>query len=350
MDCTVEGHNVRTFCLIFSCLGRIARDVYIEFTDYNGMFIKTVNDSKSAFASFHFPPRFFGRCIAVPLITSKPMSLNYEPGLSTHENDAFACRMPVRALNAILRPRKGTRSLRIRSHGNVVDDRHHSQEQNVLGLKLTFEFLVEHGSSSNACMRIHHSLAVAESYSIVAASPSKLHCSEIVTSSQVLFTLLEALRKSLEVTWTLRNANLDNDDEVPHVAVSSFNRADCVVGSTYPSTNREISSIPNSFKTEAIMECSEFEGFVWRGGDEIDVLDDHPANQRHEVCLVFGLKEVKALLQFCSHVDSSTDMRVSMSFVRGGKPLIFETKGNAFAATLTIATLDRTLYDDKSAS
>lgn len=48
------------------------------------------------------------------------------------------------------------------------------------------------------------------------------------------------------------------------------------------------------------------------------------------------------MLQFCSH-GGEEELRVTLLFHYGGKPLVMETAGNGFTGELIMATLDHKL-------
>jgi hypothetical protein len=387
MDCIIPGHGVKTFTATLACLGRTGKDLYVEFTDYDGLSLKTVNDAKSAFSLFHFQPRFFERCSAPPTFAtssltssssrkrSKSLRSSQFRSQGSHSqaeyDTAFTCRVPFRALHAILKSRKGIRSLRVRSHGHGRSSIHpHSNvtsnadeaDASSSTLQLSFDFSVEPLSTPNATMRIVHRIGVAECDSIMAVTPPKDQCSEIVTTPQMFHTLLDPLRRTNEIAWTVRNGDpydLGNDNHhneearsTPNVTVTSFHHMDAAAArakssadGTASAGSSELLAAQAALKTESIMGCHEFEGFLWRGADQVDGHEDDelPNNLRSEVSLVFGIREVRALLQFCTYASTNDDMRVSMSFEWGGKPIVFESEGKAFSAQLIMATLDHKL-------
>ena len=62
MDCIVPGHSVKSFCAAISCLTRVGKEIYFEFDPIDGLTIRALNDSKSAFCCFQFEPTYFLRC------------------------------------------------------------------------------------------------------------------------------------------------------------------------------------------------------------------------------------------------------------------------------------------------
>ena len=99
--------------------------------------MSSLNDAKSAYGKFHFDSGFFERCTSPPLGASGGRrSANAaaagrgarSAGGGDNDTDdeefydtRYVCRVPVRSVHSILRPRKGVCSLRIRSEG--MDDR-----------------------------------------------------------------------------------------------------------------------------------------------------------------------------------------------------------------------------------
>eukprot|EP00106_Octopus_bimaculoides_P010445 XP_014777887.1 PREDICTED: cell cycle checkpoint control protein RAD9A-like [Octopus bimaculoides] len=58
MSCTIPGNNIKVFARAIHSLAKIGEELYIEQLD-DGLYLKTVNSSRSAFASFQFHPKFF---------------------------------------------------------------------------------------------------------------------------------------------------------------------------------------------------------------------------------------------------------------------------------------------------
>ena len=75
---------------------------------------------------------------------------------------------------------------------------------------------------------------------------------------------------------------------------------------------------------------------------------DIPLRVNEEVVLVFGVKEVKAFLQFCHQANTDNEERMSCYFEWGGKPIIFESTWDCFSSELVMATLDHKLLKDTS--
>ncbi|KAL7459688.1 hypothetical protein ACHAWC_011487 [Mediolabrus comicus] len=134
MDITIPPHNLKRFTAAITCLGKIGKDLYLSFDPLDGLILSSLNEAKSAFGKFHFDPTFFDRCSAPPVVSptaaaasSSSRRRGNNDGDSDDEDDdefydssRYVCRVPVRSVHAILRPRKGVCSLRIRSEG--MDD------------------------------------------------------------------------------------------------------------------------------------------------------------------------------------------------------------------------------------
>lgn len=132
MDITIPPHNLKRFTAAITCLGKIGKDLYVSFDPLDGLILSSLNEAKSAFGKFHFDPTFFDRCSAPPVVStaaSSAVSLRRRGNSNDSEDEdedefydssRYVCRVPVRSVHAILRPRKGVCSLRIRSEG--MDD------------------------------------------------------------------------------------------------------------------------------------------------------------------------------------------------------------------------------------
>lgn len=87
-------------------------------------YIITSNHAQSAYGKFHFDSQFFERCSAPPTNTNTKNKGGNGDGEDNSEDEfdtRYVCRVPVRSVHSILRPRKGVCSLRIRSEG--MDDK-----------------------------------------------------------------------------------------------------------------------------------------------------------------------------------------------------------------------------------
>lgn len=122
MDITIPPHNLKRFTAAITCLGKIGKDLYLSFDPLDGLILSSLNEAKSAFGKFHFDPTFFDRCSAPPLVSaaSAASASLSEDDDEFYDSSRYVCRVPVRSVHAILRPRKGVCSLRIRSEG--MDD------------------------------------------------------------------------------------------------------------------------------------------------------------------------------------------------------------------------------------
>ena len=58
MDCIIDGHLIRPFCAAIACLSRVGKEINFDFDPIDGLTLRTLNDSKSIFSSFHFDPSF----------------------------------------------------------------------------------------------------------------------------------------------------------------------------------------------------------------------------------------------------------------------------------------------------
>jgi hypothetical protein len=400
MDCIISGNSsVKRFSYAITCLCRIGKDLYIDFNELDGLYLKTLNDAKSAYACFHFQPSFFERCCSPPTFTNGGSdSIRRKEHRSTgsrkrrqtgsnarievgDEDDtpsqqaSLTCRVPLRTVTSALRPRKNVRSLRIRSYGN--SEQHPSSANDDDGeisaterdttadckfMQLSFEYILESQQHANSMMRVAHRVGVAECDSIMAVVSSTIRdqqnsYSEIVSSPTLFTKMLDPLRKTAEIVFTV------NDDK-KQITVASFHASDIVATArTGSASEASLLLLPSSMllKTETSMGCDEFECYTWRNGEYFDnirlqssvtegsaVREQPPSNVQEEVNLVFGIREVKTLVQFCSSVNMQDhDMKIVMSFQYGGKPMVFESAGKGFTVQLIMATLDHKLLRPK---
>ena len=302
-------------------------------------------------------------------------------------DEKYLCKVPIRTIAAILRPRKGVTSLRIRStfssptnrtctaHNNNHDDDdttdsmsfdEDDDEEMGSQMQLSFEYQIQ----SDGIMRVLHKVGVSNADGIIAIAP-KTHCSEIITVPKVLLTMLDQVKSTSEVLLTVNNNR-------KKVLASTFDYGDTVRNSGENGNNALLTvTAPSILKTETSIDCNEFEDFHFMDEGAIEnVLEDEknernrnaessgstsssaggtgsslpPAPPEHvgeEVKLVFSIKEARAMLQFCASSQTSylddEDARVIVSFYWGGRPVIIETEGDAFHGELILATVDHSL-------
>ncbi|KAI2492959.1 Rad9 [Fragilaria crotonensis] len=302
MDCTIPHQNVRTFCSAISAMSKIGKDLYIEFDPLDGLIVRTLNDAKSAFCAFYWKPSFFERCTAPPLRKR------------SQDEQVFKCRISMRAMAPIMKPRKGVASLRIRNEA--------SSDQ----LYLSFHFQLE---KNNDTLSVVHRIGVVDAEGVHAVTDRK-GSSEISALPRFLLRMMEPLKKASEIALTV-------NDKTKIVTMASHHHESQHHGNIILQ-----SKSATQLKSETSAGADEFEEYLFQDEHHYEKENDAPSNVKEEVTLVCTLREPKAMLQFCASA-ADDDLRVALLFHWGGKPLIFETKGSTFAAELVMATLDHSL-------
>ena len=406
MDCVIPGHSVRTFSSAIQCLSKIGKDLYLDFDPIDGLTMRALNDAKSAFSAVEFAPCFFERCTA-PTSTANssngrgrkrkthPTSSSMSSS-SASQDLRFSCRVPMRAMAPVVRPRKGVMTLRIKSEGHNagnVNDNDNSSNNNDndtnASLQLAFEFQLEVSNNSNNMQqqqqsanhhnykstfcKVIHRMGVAEVDNIAAVAP-KDGCSELVAAPKVLMHWLEPIQRTAEGCLIFTK---DSD----MVVATSFNSTD-TAGLNLAAATKQI------LKTETSINLEDLEEYDFQdhraissnngGGDDDD--DDPtmphcpmPDNVNQEVVLVFGVKGAQALFQFCcqnassgggyhhhhhpndqnhhgwednQHESSRAPWSVAVSFHWAGRPLVLESKSQGVSIQLVLATLSHSILKD----
>lgn len=299
-------------------------------------------------------------------------------------DEKYLCRVPIRTVAAILHSRKGLQSLRIRSIGSHSANSHantnantninahnrttSSQDEMSNGddddesprMQLSFEFRIQ----SSGIMKITHKISVSNAESVI-ASASRTNCSEIVASPRLLLKMMDPVQ-SPEIALVV-------NDQKGKVTATSFHYADAslsVDGRGGGNGNLILSaSADKVLKTETSVDCEEFDEFIYSDGKSIsnaNTLSNANANAdddseeeacgqenlpegiEHEVSLVFSSKEAKAMLQFCTNqaggnADELGEMKVIVNFHWGGRPIVFETEGDAFKGQVILSTVSHLL-------
>ncbi|KAL3796704.1 hypothetical protein HJC23_010004 [Cyclotella cryptica] len=390
MDVTIPPHNLKRFTASLTCLSKIGKDLYVSFDPFDGLTLSSLNEAKSAYGKFHFDCGFFERCLGVA--TKRGARNNHEDDESSDEGQwRYVCRVPVRSVHAVLRPRKGVLSLRIRSEGTDESGHHlgvnqregHRSESRQSGeprqenvpystrrrkrkknqetdehddspssrndkMMLTFEYHIERPpiktpQSSSApitsTFQVKHKVAVTDAQGItLSTSTHRKTRSEIIAPPKLWMRLLDPLKQTQEVALTI-------DDELKVVTATSFHPS-------HTGQNAVLAASRNAvLKTETSTGVEEFDEYDFRNNRfknrndlEFEEEEERPpedVNQR--VILVFSIKEAKAMLQFCSQTNSTHhndgEALSILSFHWGGRPIVLETDGDFFSAELVLATL-----------
>jgi len=284
-------------------MSKIGKDLYLEFDPLDqGLILRTINDAKSAFSAFTFQPAFFERCTTPP--TRKR---------SQDSDETFKCRVPLRALQAITKARKGIVNLRVRNESS--DDQ----------LYLSFEFRIQNRNGNMS--HVQHKIGIVDADGVQAVTDEE-DASELVVVPQRLLQMMEPLKKTSEIALVV-------NDEAKIVTMTSFHHS-----SAGPEENNAVLKTKSAtlLKTETSLGADEFEDFQYVSNRDIDSDENIPGSVNYEATMVFTLREPKAMLQFCHSTDE--DLRVTILFHFGGKPIVFETTTATFSGKLVMATLD----------
>jgi hypothetical protein len=331
MDCIIPGHSVRPFCAAIGCLSRVGKELYIDFDPIDGLTLRALNDSKSVFSSFHYDPSFFQRCSFPPVREQgqRPQQRHRKRKHATpsqtgitatqgDDDDRWSVRVAMKALAAIIRPRKDVLSLQLLTTGDL----------------LAFGFQLQRPHTNGVIVRVTHKVGVATAPS-VAAVASMTGSSELVVQPSVLLTMLEPLRRASEMALLVNET---------HKLVSSvtFAHDDISPDQTNPLAK------PASLKTETSIAYDELVDLHYvshysSSPEEENEPIPPPDNLKEQVVLVFTTKEFKALLQFCAQAHIDQELPVTVQFFWGGKPMVVTTSSNGFTAQLVMATLDHKL-------
>jgi hypothetical protein len=306
------------------------------------------------------------------------------------EEEKYLCRVPIRTIASLLHYRKGLLSLRIRSITPSPNDLSLDADASSNSkMQLSFEFRIQPSSGGSSTssggvgggqhsgiMYVTHRVFVSQSLSVV-ASASRNNCSEIVVDPVLWMKLMDPVQ-SPEMALIVSERDR-------RVTASSFHYAQgggVGVGGGGAEEEEEEGNGGNSngrnlvlsatasrvLKTETSVHCDELDEFVYSDGGRMRQLtenndddDDDDGNNvgrgnkselpegiEHQVVLVFSSREAKAMVQFCvqqagGKVDELGELRLIVSFYWGGKPIVFETEGDAFQGVLILSTVHHSL-------
>lgn len=240
-----------------ACLCRIGKDLYLDFNEIDGLYLKT--DAKLAFCCFHFQPSFFERCSSPMILPNKKKNSasstnrkRRQPDDNNLNSSSLTCRVPLKILNSALRSRKNVTSLLIRSY------RTHDNDEESAKMHLSFEYVLESQQHNAFMIRVLHRIGVAECDSILAVVSTTIRdqqdsYSEIVSSPALFTKMLDPLRKTAEIVFTV-------NDVKRHIAVATFHNNSVIWGGEGDVAAELL--LPMVLKTETCMRCDEFEGYT----------------------------------------------------------------------------------------
>ena len=147
MDCIIVGHAVKPFIAALACLTRIGKEITVDFDPMDGLSLRSLNDSKSIFSSFHFEPSYFQKCSSPPFTSSK------KKRRKTQTESHFTIRISIKALVPLIRPRKDVLSLQIVTVGDLLSFEYQMQRLWHQNYCLQME-----GFQSHLCPRFRNAL------------------------------------------------------------------------------------------------------------------------------------------------------------------------------------------------
>ena len=334
MDVVIPSHHVKLFSSCIVGLSKIGKDLYLEFDSLKGLSLRTLNDGKSAYCLASFAPTFFERC-TVPSSATAPASggsrkrthRNSDDDDDSDDDDAaplYSCRIPLRALQPVVRPRKRVQSLRVTA-----------PDQDAATLR--FEFALPH---ADTLLEVSHDVAVAANCQGVSArAATNAPASEIVASPHILLRMLEPLQRTAEAALIVRRCSTEGEDDDGTVSASSFHPEMTRASSDSGSANNSNAIFQGAqaalLKSETAVAVDEFLEFDFVSNR--DIMDDLPEEVNREVILVFSLKECRAVLQFLCSVEEAM---ATLAFHWGGMPVTLISDQQSWSITLVLATLD----------
>jgi hypothetical protein len=347
MDVILAQDHIKPFCQAIAQLSRIGKEVYFDFLPTEGLQLRSLNDAKSAFASFHFEPSFFQRCTSstTTLLNKNNNRKRASPASSSSmaDEDRYMVKVPVKTLAALIRTRKNPLQLRIVTTSSTSSSSTRNRSSISSESLLTFEYQVQPPQGS--LIHIVHRVGVADAQGIVAMAPTD-GATELVADPNVLSKLLEPLKNTAEVAFVVQ-------DDQKLIRALTFHADNVILennGGDDPATViRNPLSKPTPLSTETSIGTEDLKEYYYVSSYDDDGSNDDPDNERHvppptdlseKVIMVVSRKEVRALLQFAAHAFSDQPLAVHMHFYYGGKPMVLTTGTEGCTSQLILATLD----------
>ncbi|CAL8264296.1 unnamed protein product [Lota lota] len=170
MDCVVTGGNVKVLAKAIHSLSRIGDELYLE-PQEDGLTLRSVNSSRSAYACFLFAPLFFSRYV-IP------------------DGHGFRCKMAIKSVQAVFRSLATLEKTVEKCHIELDGDRN----------RLTFTLHCKHGLLKT------HNLSFQDSESLQAVFDKDSSTNVLKAQPRVLVDTVLNFPPSLEeVTVTVSN-------------------------------------------------------------------------------------------------------------------------------------------------
>ncbi|KAL4641712.1 cell cycle checkpoint control protein RAD9A [Arapaima gigas] len=170
MDCTVTGSNVKVLAKAVHSLSRLGDELYLE-PQENGLALRTVNSSRSAYACFLFSPLFFQK-------------------YSSSQNSVLRCKMAIKSVQAVFKSLSSLEKTVEKCHIELDNQKS----------RLTFTLHCKHGLLKT------HNLSFQDSESLQAVF-DKGSCNNVLTAQPKLLvdTVLHFPPSLEEVTLSVNN-------------------------------------------------------------------------------------------------------------------------------------------------
>ncbi|XP_033098644.1 cell cycle checkpoint control protein RAD9A-like [Anneissia japonica] len=171
MKCVIPGANVKIFGRAIHCLARIGDELYIEPLE-EGLALRTVNTSRSAYACFIFSPNFFSE---------------YNDGCGQYQSnsgddDAFRCRITMKSCLAVF---KSLSSIEKSVERCKI-------ELSIQEARMVFQLYCKHGIVKT------YNLTYQETETLQAVFSKDLCPNKIVANSRILSDTVSNFQTSLE--------------------------------------------------------------------------------------------------------------------------------------------------------
>jgi hypothetical protein len=250
---------------------------------------------------------------------------NRRQGRVTFEegSERWTARVAMKALAGVVRTRKDIVHLHVKTMGD----------------HLAFIYLVEKPgdghSTPTTYVKVMHKVGFSPANGVAAVASTE-GASELVAQPSVLSSMLEPLKRSSEIALLIN----DRDRVISGVTFQH--------GDLPENMASNMSRMKSKLKTETNVAYDELIDVHYVGHSD-DVSGSMskgippPENMKDHMVLVITHKEFKAFLQYCQHAILDQELRLTVNFFWGGKPMVIKTMGEHFDCELIMATLDHQL-------
>lgn len=283
--------SIKSFSFILHLLNKVGKDLLLEIEN-NTLYLRSLNDAKSAFALVKFDKDFFDYIQSV-------------------DGKNFCCKVQLKVLCSMMKNIRNVKSLKVRAQ--IIDSEH----------ELVFEMSM--ASSLKRTYRFLYS-----DCDIISVAFDDESASQIKADPKVFIKLLEHIHLSQEIS-------IIADENT--FKIKSFHADDDFLNGLSQARDNNLvhdNSMRRVISTGVNIDTSEFDVYNFKPINIDEEDEEEDGNQRNYQELIFCIKEFRAMLAFCETQDLSD---FQLLFTKTGRPMKLSCLQRHFEVDILMSTL-----------